>query len=238
MHSSLSTTLPILAVLAASASAAHIPQSVLTARDAEFQDALAELYARDALADPGFGSWVKSEAHKVGGEAKKAGAWVANHQDQIVQGAENAARVAEAVKPFLPKKAARSLAQQEVLADLYARDAYPDPGFGSFIHKAEHGVEKAAKGAAHWAGQHKSQIKKGIEIGAQVAPILLARDAEPLDDDELLELYVRNAYASAYADPSFGSFIHDAEKKIGGAVKGAEQWAGAHKKQVQFSSSP
>lgn len=218
------------------------------------QDTLTELYVRNALAEPGFGSWLKKEGHKIEGDAKKAGSWVANHQDQIVHGVQSVASVAEAVKPFVPKgKARRDLAQQDFLAELYARDA--DPSFGSFLHKAEHGVGKAAKGAAHWVGSHKKQVSEAprhssleaqcltvgqigkglstaLSVGETVAP-LLARDAA-LDDDELLELYIRDAYA----DPSFGSFIKGAEKKLGGAVKGAEKWVGSHKKQASHSTNP
>ena len=50
MHSTLATTLAIAATLATVASAAQLPESYLTTRDAELEEALLELQARDAEA--------------------------------------------------------------------------------------------------------------------------------------------------------------------------------------------
>lgn len=170
---------------------------MLLGRDAEAwgedEEALNLFYVRMAEAAPeaSFGSFIKGAEHKIEGGAKKVGKFVKDHKSGIEKGLEVGAQVA----PMLLGRDA----EEEALNMFYVRMAEADPeaSFGSFIKGAEHKIEGGAKKVGQFVEKHKSGIEKGLEVGAQVAPILLGREA---DEEALNWLYVRMAEADPEAE--------------------------------------
>ena len=149
----------------------------------QLDDALVELYIREALAEPSFGSFLHHAEHDIGKVAKGAGRdikkgtkFLNKHRNAIEHGAESAASVAGSLAPYLVERDA---------------DADAEASFGSFFHHVEKDVKGAAKKTGKFLKSHKKQILHGAEEGAQiagtVAPLLMAREYElyEFDGDEL-----------------------------------------------------
>ncbi|CAF9902849.1 MAG: hypothetical protein GOMPHAMPRED_000009 [Gomphillus americanus] len=155
----------------------------ITATASSIDEALVRLYVREALAEPGFGSFLHHAEHDIrkaakgaGQDIKKGAKFLNKHKGAIEHGAESAASVAGSLAPYIVERSA---------------DPDAEASFSSFFHHAEKDIKGAAKKAGKYLGHHKGQIIHGAEEGAQiagtVAPFLLARDygLYEIDGDEL-----------------------------------------------------
>lgn len=178
MHSTRSTIIPLVAILAAATTVSAFEQSgsALAVRDADLDDALLEFYARDAYpyadaeADPNFKSFI----HGLGKGLKK--------------GLKFAGKAADVAGKVAPLVARRDLEQEDVLFELYAREALADPdadpSFKGFIH----GLGKGLKKGLSFAG-------KAADVATKVAPLVARRGLA--EDEVLADIYVREAEAEA-----------------------------------------